>query len=166
MEISRLYLRGYTQAQIADEIGVDPSTVSRDIAVLIERWKTSANNNVSQHRQFELDLLDELEKEYKNGWERSKTEARQQKASKRKRGADGSDEQATMTTETQVGDPRFLDGIRSVIADRRRLLGLDAPTKIAQTDPTGEHSYAPLTDEERLTKLAALIESAATKKSR
>lgn len=47
------------------------------------------------------------------------------------------------------------------IMDRRaKLLGLDAPTKVAPTDPSGSQPYESLTDDERADRLAALFERA------
>ena len=39
-----------------------------------------------------------------------------------------------------------------------KLLGLYPPTKIAPTDPTGQHEYAALSDDERAKRIAALLQ--------
>jgi len=41
-----------------------------------------------------------------------------------------------------------------------KLLGLYPPTKIAPTDPTGQHEYAALSDDERAKRVAALLKRA------
>ena len=46
-------------------------------------------------------------------------------------------------TENQSGNPRYLDIVLNCIEKRCKLLGLDAPTKIAPTDPTGKQAYEP-----------------------
>lgn len=53
------------------------------------------------------------------------------------------------------GEPEAINLFRGLSADRRRLRGLDAPTKIASTDPSGEKPA--MTDDERLARIAALI---------
>ena len=40
------------------------------------------------------------------------------------------------------------------------IFGLNAPTKIAPTDPTGEKEYESLTDEERASRIAAIFDAA------
>ncbi len=41
-------------------------------------------------------------------------------------------------TEERLGDPRYLLGVDRCIERRCRILGLEAPMKIAQTDPQGK----------------------------
>ena len=51
----------------------------------------------------------------------------------------------------QTGDPRYLAGVQWCVEQRCKILGLNAPQKVAPTDPTGTREYAPLTDADRLT---------------
>jgi len=44
------------------------------------------------------------------------------------------------------GDAQYR--VLAIMARRAKLLGLDAPTKIAPTDPTGEHGYCNLSDDQ------------------
>lgn len=54
------------------------------------------------------------------------------------------------------GEPAATDRILRIMERRAKLLGLDAPTKIAPTDPTGESEYAGLSDD-ALRELAAKV---------
>lgn len=54
------------------------------------------------------------------------------------------------------GDLPAVDRALHIMERRARLLGLDAPTKVAPTDPTGEYSYAELSDEELIREIAKL----------
>jgi hypothetical protein len=56
--------------------------------------------------------------------------------------------------------PLVADRILRIMERRAKLLGLDAPTKWAPTDPTGEKEYIGLTDEERMVKIQAILEMA------
>ena len=56
----------------------------------------------------------------------------------------------------ESGDMKAVDRLLRIMERRAKLLGLDAPTKIAPTDPSGETEYAGLTDE-RLRELAAKV---------
>lgn len=49
--------------------------------------------------------------------------------------------ETTEKTEELVGDERFLGRVAWCIDRRCKLFGVDAPTKIAPTDPTGEAEY-------------------------
>jgi hypothetical protein len=60
----------------------------------------------------------------------------------------------------QSGNPAFLEGVLKCVNKRCELLGLDAPKKIAPTDPTGEKEYVGLTDDERAARIAAILDAA------
>jgi hypothetical protein len=62
--------------------------------------------------------------------------------------------------------PIYADRILKVMERRAKLLGLDAPTKIAPTDPTGEREYEGLSDDDRVARLAAIFEQAREKRDR
>lgn len=47
---------------------------------------------------------------------------------------------ARLSKRLSAGDPYAVDVARKLSESRRKLLGIDAPTKIAQTDPTGTRS--------------------------
>ena len=61
-EVARLYLGKATQEEIAQSLGVDQSTVSRDVAALMERWKESAALDVGTIRSRELAEVEEMER--------------------------------------------------------------------------------------------------------
>lgn len=52
-----------------------------------------------------------------------------------------------------------IDRMISIMDRRARLFGLDMPTKIAPTDPTGENEYANAPTDERLTELNKLLDA-------
>ena len=60
------------------------------------------------------------------------------------------------------GSQTAVDRILRIMERRAKLLGLDAPTKIAPTDPSGEHEYSGIADDlqRRLAVLAATIGAA------
>ena len=59
--------------------------------------------------------------------------------------------------QVEAGDQGAVDRSLKIMQRRAALRGLDAPTKVAPTDPTGEKEYTTFTDEERLARIAALI---------
>ena len=57
----------------------------------------------------------------------------------------------------EAGDPKAVAQAIKIATRRARLLGLDAPTKIAPTDPTRTQEWEPLTDAETVRRLKALL---------
>jgi hypothetical protein len=52
------------------------------------------------------------------------------------------------------------------IKQEAEMLGLDAPHKVAPTDPSGKEPYQGLTDEERVAKIMSLLERARARQAR
>jgi DNA-binding transcriptional MerR regulator len=63
------------------------------------------------------------------------------------------------------GDVQSIAQALKVMERRARLLGLDAPTKIAPTDPTGEREYHELTDAERVARITAIVDAARARRT-
>ena len=136
--VSELYLKGKTQAEIAEQLGVDQSTISRDLTALQKQWKDSAIRNLDEAKARELAKIDALERTYWDAWERSvgQTQIKTIKAKGDPKGAPGQAEQ-TIRTEDLNGDPRYLAGVMSCIERRCRLLGIDAPETRRNVDASG-----------------------------
>lgn len=134
--VARLYITGLTQAEIGRRCNVGQRQISKDLAVIRRNWLESSIRNFDELRGEQLAKIDKLESEYWDAWERSKAESVRKTAER----SDGKD-RAVVVTEAQHGDPRYLAGIERCIAQRCKLLGLDAPTKIAPTTPDGTKPY-------------------------
>lgn len=130
--IADLYLQGWIQADIADELGIDQSTVSRDLQTLYDDWRQSALVDINEAKAEELAKVDRLEREFWAAWLRSCEDAETVKQ-KGKATGDGSKPQVTdieKTAKGQAGDPRFLQGVQWCINKRCEILGIDAPKNI------------------------------------
>jgi len=123
-QVARLYLKGYTQRWIANELGISQSSVSADLKRIREQWRIEAAHKYEAWLMEQLAKLDAIEQEAWAGWERS-----QQNAVTITNGPKG----ATTSTRNQAGDPRFLDMALSVIERRCRLLGLGAGEETLQS---------------------------------
>ncbi len=138
--IADLYLQGWLQADIAAEIEMSQSTVSRDIAAIQAAWLESSLVDFNEARAQELAKIDRLEREYWDAWERSCEDAEmltqrtrgkvQQRQGERGEFISEQPAEATKTTRGQAGDPRFLAGIQWCIERRCKLLGLDQPERV------------------------------------
>lgn len=125
-EVSELYLQGWTQTSIAAELRVTQSTVSDDIRAIQNEWRASGIRNFDLIREVELRKLDRLEREAWAAWERSQKPAESEVIS---------GDRTSKSLRNQVGDPRYLEQIGKCIAQRRTLLGLDAPLQVADVTP-------------------------------
>lgn len=131
--VADLFLQGFTQLEIAEQLGVSRALVCQDIKRISDEWRQSAVVDFERARFLELKEIDRIRHEAWKAWERSQ---------KPSQSADIAGEGGAGTTRkrirNQYGDPRFLMVVHKCVATRRALLGLDAPTKIAPTTPDGE----------------------------
>lgn len=125
-QVADLYLRGFKQVEIAEQLGVNQATVSNDLKVIHNQWRDSAIIDLNELKHRELEKIDQLEREYWKAWEKSTkdTEVITQKAKSSDTG-----KEVILRREGQAGDPRFLAGVMTCIERRCKLLGIDAPEK-------------------------------------
>lgn len=152
--VARLYLSGRLQSEIAEELGISQTTVSRDIKYLTDEWKQERVYDINEAKARELAKIDNLELIYFDAWERSRKNAGVKTKKEIKIGIDLNPSQiATLSAilpaevvksisqgvtrqeiqeriEGQIGDPRYLSGIQWCIEQRCRILGVEAPKKI------------------------------------
>ena len=67
--VSRLYLHGWKQADIAKKFGVTQQTISQDLATVREDWRRDAAEAISQRLAQELAKLAEMERELWTQWD-------------------------------------------------------------------------------------------------
>jgi DNA-binding CsgD family transcriptional regulator len=114
-EISRLYLAGKTQREIAETLGLSQAMISYDLTVIQERWQAARNRELDDVRATELARLAFIFREAMAAWEQSKR-----------------DSVTTMIGESRTqtiirnrdGNPRFLLAAMEAIQLRCALLGL------------------------------------------
>lgn len=129
LKVSDLYLTGKTQAHIAGVIGCSQPQVSAYLRKLYKRWQDAATINIDHLKARELARLDKIEAEAWSAWERSQADAETETTST----FDGK-ATSTLKREGQVGDPRFLDIVNKCIAQRCKIIGIEAPQKIEMRD--------------------------------
>ena len=122
---------GLSQRQIAAEEEISQSAVSKILQRLEARVLEELVGRVEQQKVRQTLCLDHLYRESLQAWEASKADAtrRVQKKTQPGVGAPGATV-AQFVVETQHGDPRYLEVARKVLADQRRVWGLDAPQKL------------------------------------
>ena len=134
--VAELYVKGWTQAAIAERLGVTQPAISKYLKLIRERWRESQVRDFDEAVARELEKMDRVEREAWEAWERSK---QPQESTTVTDGHGG--KRAQKRVQHQYGDPRYLDQIQKCIGSRRALLGLDAPERVSLTSPDGEHTY-------------------------
>lgn len=128
-----LRCEGYTQAEIAETVGTNQSTVSRDL-----RWW--ANQIIDEIKEqgvtMKVEQLGQLQyvvSEAMGSWRKSKQPDKTvtktaTNTSSETRGTDKSEQMRTQVRE-QAGDPRYLNVALKAMGDIRNIVGLDAPIR-------------------------------------
>ena len=140
--IAREYLKGRYQHEIADALEISLATVKRDLAKIRQLWLESSLRNFDALKAEQLAKIDTVETEAWTMW--SKSCERQVRTSKQEIEATRYPGLNIRTDDEQgTGDPRYLQIALQCVERRSKLLGLDAPQKIAQTDSMGQDANVP-----------------------
>lgn len=140
--VTELTLEGWEPEAIAVEVHATVATIAKDLERIEQGWLESALRDFDRWRGIQAAKLDQIERFAWEEFRRSREVG--QKRTKRKRRTTGGKQptdvdEATVVDADRVGDPRFLHIVLEAIADRRKLFGLDKPTKVAHTDVSGNH---------------------------
>lgn len=155
-KVAELYCKGWTQAEIAAEIGVTQPMVSYDLKILHQRWHAAAMEHIDTQKARELAKIDRLEREYWGAWEASKL-LKETTTTEQENSTTNTRMKAQVRKEARDGDPRYLEGVRWCIDQRMKLLGTYAPTRLqhqgdpdspVQVDTTHKFDLSGLTDEQ------------------
>jgi predicted XRE-type DNA-binding protein len=166
--VTDLHCRGLSQRAIAEQLQVSQPQIAYDMKRLQKRWQESAQEKLERYKAEQLARIDHVERIAWEAWERScqdaeTTSVKLVEGRTDKQGQPLPDlRTSAQVTKGQAGDPRFLERVGWCIERRCKILGLDAPTKLAPTDPSGNHEYGELSDEEAadgLEKLVTILES-------
>src|SRR5262245_50640030 len=113
-ETAALYLRGLTQAEIAQRLNVSRQQIGYDLKVQQRRWQESALADFNGKKAIELARVDELVRTYWEGWERScqpRETSTQEKSQGGERQSDDRRLKAAVRKEQRDGNPEFLRGV-------------------------------------------------------
>jgi len=118
-----MYLQGHTYRDIAEATGVSTAQVGYDLKKIHEEWKRAQIFDMDKAKRLHLARVDHLEVTYWEAWERSMQPAETTR-SRQKTGKSGQETEASLQKKGQVGDPRYLEGVRWCIQERAKILGL------------------------------------------
>lgn len=142
--VMRLLLKGWTQAEIAQQFKLSEATISRIVKSVEEEWKAAPIRDMTAIRaQLEathrLVIAEAFEEFEKSSGRHVKT-----KVKKKAGGGDDADEPTTeseVQTEDVTGDPRYLKIVTDNLEAIAKLAGANAPVKVAPTNPEGTQPY-------------------------
>ena len=147
-----LAIQGWTQSEIAQDLRVSQAAVSKILARADARALPELVERVERQKVRQTQRLEHLFAELMRAWQQSKADAtrrRQRKSESAEAGSGGAHTMAEVIVETQHGDPRYMEESRKVLADLRKLWGLDAPQRLdvrAGRSPLDQLSEAELLD--------------------
>ena len=127
-----LYAQGWTQQQIADEMGLSQPVIKRDLDEVAQLALSNATQAIGMVKARQLANLTLTVKEMWDEYERSKDETtittntvQQSSAGK----YPGTTHRAINRTERRFGDPRYIMTMLKAEDQIAKLMGLYAPTK-------------------------------------
>lgn len=139
----QLRCQGWTTYRIAAEIGITQSAVWKMLRRVEQRVLAGLKDSVVRMKATQTAQLENLLDEALQAWEKSKEPA--QSVTKRTVTGQGDnptvEETVTQQMKGQCGNPTFLAEARDVLADLRKVWGIDAPTKVAPTTPDGAEAW-------------------------
>jgi predicted transcriptional regulator len=134
-KILELSLKGWQQQHIAHELNMSPAMVSRDMKAIREQLKEQTLDDAEIAKNREKRRLEMIIYELWQAWEQSKKPVTTTvKSAQEEKGS-----RAQIKTQQKTGDPRYMALIIEASKEIRKLEGLDAPTKISSTDPSGNN---------------------------
>src|SRR5260370_34244552 len=143
-ETAALYWGGLTQMEIAKRLNVSRQQIGYDLKLLQQRWRESALADFDAKKAAELAKMDELERTYWEGWERS-CQFREVTTQEKTQGGEGQAGdgrlKAGVRKEQRDGNPGFLREIERCIEMRCKIIGAFAAATIAPTTPDGEEAW-------------------------
>ena len=107
--VARMALQGKRQFEIAAELQIDQSTVCRDLEAVERGWQRGAQADIATLRARQLAEIEETRRQACRSFEASKAGGR-------------------------AGDPRFLRLELECTGQMAKLLGVNTPVKVAETD--------------------------------
>lgn len=167
--VADLYATGWRQADIAEHLGMSVDRVTKTIAKVRQRWLENQTMDFAVRQAVELEKLDRLERELWEAWEKSKKGLKKKISSDLLRSTPRGDqtEKLSATEELdQPGDVKYLELIAKIVAQRCKILGLDAPTVIQHTGEISLNAFniagrSKLNDEQKMNLMFTYLQKLA-----
>lgn len=144
-KIAELYVTRHTALQITAAVNegkpperqISLSMVNKEIEGLRKGWRERNKESIDQHFTENLELIDTVISEAYSEWLRSKQDYKLQQLRSSTSGSGNEAVDKFQAAESKTGDPRYLSIILQAIERKSKLLGLDAPVRLAGPDGEG-----------------------------
>ena len=133
-------VRGKTFKTIAEELSamrtykLSRQQVCYDYKRIAAIWRTEMVADLHEAKQKDLLGLAAQEAELWASWEKSKQEQTRHNAEKVSGGKGGEHNRASIVRESQCGDVAYMEALLKIRERRAKILGFDAPTRLANAD--------------------------------
>lgn len=173
--LARLYVKGTSQMEIARQLGISQGQVSNDLKRLLKRWEETRLNEIDRYKHEQLLRINMIEEEMWSAWEKSKltgkktvnkgksgkTIAKEDRVTGIVTKKDDAEEYWRVGEQEEMpegkGDMQYMNGIMWCQQERAKIVGLYAPKKVANTDPTGEFEAATSARDELMGIMAGIV---------
>ena len=125
-----LAIRGWTQAQIAADLGISQAAVSKLLKRVETRVLRETVDTLARHKVRQTQRLEHIVAESLQAWHASKSEHTRRRQRKIDRSGGADQTLAEIVVDPRHGDPRYLDEARKALADVRKIWGLEAPQRV------------------------------------
>lgn len=129
-KVAELSLDGFTQAEIAEQLDVSQTTISRDLKQVREEWKQERIEQFGVYLDVEYKKTLHAERLALRAFRESRGKI--VKTTRTKGGPNG--DTLTRVVEYSAGDPRFLQVYGQCIDRRVKLLGIAPPERLEIVD--------------------------------
>jgi predicted transcriptional regulator len=135
-QVTELYMKCWTQAAIAGELGVSQATISSDLKANCKELRESRVRNSDEAIAEQLKKLLVLSREAWDGWKRSQEPAETTRIIQK-----NGEKRAEKTVRQQTGDPGFLRILLNISERYSKLLGLDGAASAANEQANEEENH-------------------------
>jgi predicted DNA-binding protein (UPF0251 family) len=147
-----LAVLGWSQHQIAADLGISQPAVSKLLKRVEERVLRELAGTIERQKARQTLRLEHQFAQLMGAWEKSKADTTRKRQRKTQGGSGGPDATvAEIVVENHHGDPRYVEAARRVLADQRKIWGLDAPQQLAVH---AQNPYADMTEADLRAALA------------
>lgn len=146
---------GLTTRAIAARLGITFSAVAKALRRAQKRARARLTQEIGLHKTLALERLDRLYFKAVDDYEKSAIERQRRRTKRRSGGAAGEVTETEIVSEGRVGNPAYLGKALEAVREIKKLLGLDAPTRIQSVDP--DRPDRELSDQQLHEELAAML---------
>lgn len=141
--------------EIARQLNISEPTITRDVKVIKEGWRKEYTEDYSHFVSDEISVLADDEHRWRVEM-MNMLKPKKVKLIVKRRGKEYVMEEEIASD--QMGAMYAYDRIMAIMRQRAKILGIEAPTKIAQTDEKGKFIEVDrMTDEQRFNRLKELL---------